>query len=109
MSYSSNLIPSSGENRFDITSEEDLQHGIPKQQVHIALGPNLDPQSSRHPCFRLGSPEALLELQRRIYDHYARGGASAPRAADKPGESSGEYQFLEPLFFTNLLGNSLDV
>lgn len=68
--------------RFDITPKG--------QQVHIALGPK-EAESPRHPCFRLESPEALAKLQQKIWEHYQRGDASAPRTADKPGgENSGE-------------------
>ncbi|EXJ83406.1 hypothetical protein A1O1_07029 [Capronia coronata CBS 617.96] len=68
----------------------------PYQQLHIAFGPAVEflkeNQSSRHPCFRLASPEALLELRQRIWDHFLRGGEGAPREADEPGtENSGEY------------------
>lgn len=61
--------------------------GSSGQQIHIAFGSN-EPESSRHPCFRVESPEALLELRQRIWAHYERGGASAPKAADKPGEEN---------------------
>jgi len=64
------------------------------QQVHIAFGKPADfeaPESSRHPCFKLSDGEALLDMRRKIYDHFERGGDSAPRAADRPGEvASGE-------------------
>jgi hypothetical protein len=71
--------------RFDITPKG--------QQVHIALGPK-EAESPRHPCFRLESLEALTKLQQKIWEHYQRGDASAPRAADKPGvENSGETVF----------------
>jgi hypothetical protein len=61
------------------------------QQVHIAYGSNGE-KSPRHPCFKLESPEALLELRQKIYDHYMKGGEGAPKEADKPGEqSSGVY------------------
>ena len=74
-------------NRFDI--------GSSGQQVHIALGTN-EPDSSRHPCFRIESPEALLQLQRRIWEHYERQDAAAPKAADKPGgENSGKQPPLD--------------
>ena len=64
--------------------------GSSGQQVHVAFGEN-ELNSSRHPCFKVESGEALLKLQRRISDHYERGGKSAPRQADKPGgENSGE-------------------
>ena len=68
--------------RFDI--------GDSGQQVHIAFGPN-ELKSSRHPCFKIESPEALLQLRQRIWEHHQRGGDSAPQEADKPGaESSGK-------------------
>ena len=59
--------------------------GTSGQQVHIAFGP-AEKNSSRHPCFRIDSPEALLELRRRVWEHHQAGGASAPLEADKPGE-----------------------
>ena len=59
--------------------------GSSGQQVHIAPGTNEEPKSSRHPCFKLGSPEQLIELRARIWDHYERGGEAAPLEADKPG------------------------
>lgn len=76
--------------------------GTSGQQVHIAIGAPTDFQStsSRHPCFKLQSPEALLELRRKIWEHFQRGGDGAPKAADKPGEEdSGEFE----LILTNLL------
>jgi hypothetical protein len=67
--------------RFDITPNG--------QQIHIAFGPATE-ESSRHPCFRVESQEALLKLQKRVFEHFEAGGAGAPRAADKPGaENSG--------------------
>lgn len=61
--------------------------GTSSQQVHVSFGPSsdFDKASSRHPCFRLESPEALVALRQRIWDHFVRGGDAAPRAADKPG------------------------
>lgn len=64
------------------------------QQVHIALaaGTAEEAPSARHPCFRVGSAEELLELRERIWRHFEMGGEGAPREADKPGvESSGEF------------------
>jgi len=67
--------------RFDITPNG--------QQVHIAFGPDSE-ESSRHPCFRVESQEALLKLQKRVFEHFEAGGKGAPKAADKPGaENSG--------------------
>jgi hypothetical protein len=67
--------------RFDITPNG--------QQVHIAYGTPSDfvALSSRHPCFRVESAEALSKLQSRVWEHFERGGPSAPVTADKPGES----------------------
>ena len=64
--------------RFDI--------GASKQQLHVAFGKNADLEATRHFCLALDSPEALVALQKRIWDHYSRGGDAAPMAADKPGE-----------------------
>ncbi|KAH9826377.1 DUF1767, partial [Teratosphaeria destructans] len=60
------------------------------QQVHVAHGEN-DLKSSRHPCFRIESEDALLKLQKKIYEHYERGGHAAPMAADKPGEQNSDH------------------
>lgn len=64
--------------------------GTSGQQIHVSCGPvsDADRQSSRHPCFRLESPQALLRLQRRVWEHFERGGEGAPRAADRPGEEN---------------------
>lgn len=67
--------------RFDITPKG--------QQIHIAFHdpakPN-DHSASRHPCFRLESPEALLTCQQRVFEHFESKALGAPVAADKPGE-----------------------
>jgi catechol 2,3-dioxygenase-like lactoylglutathione lyase family enzyme len=60
--------------------------GSSGQQVHIAFGEN--DESSRHPCFRIESPEKLLELQKRIWAHYERKDKASPKAADQPGEEN---------------------
>lgn len=69
------------------------------QQVHVAFGREADfdgpvaRSSSRHPCFRLQSPDALLELQRRIWAHFKSGGEGAPSECDEPGgQNSGKFQ-----------------
>ena len=65
------------------------------QQIHVAFGRSADfegeaAKSSRHPCFKLASPEALLELQKRIWKHLNDGGDAAPKECDQPGgEDSG--------------------
>jgi len=85
------MLTSWGETRFNIG-------GSSGQQVHIAFGKN-DSSSSRHPCFRLGSLEDLQKLQTRVYDHYQRGGSSAPMAADKPGDqNSGMWNSVDTRF-----------
>lgn len=59
-----------------------------------------EPKSSRHPCFKLESPEALLQLRQRIWDHHQKGGAAAPKEADKPGEAdSGMLSSLTSITF----------
>ena len=70
--------------------------GTSGQQIHVAFGRDTDfeavaAKSSRHPCFKVGSPEALLQLQERMFKHFKDGGDSAPRECDEPGkENSGE-------------------
>lgn len=67
--------------RFDITPKG--------QQIHIAFSNTAnDMNASRHPCFKLESPEALMECQKRVYEHYERGDDSSPKAADQPGQQS---------------------
>jgi hypothetical protein len=74
----------SSRGRFDI--------GSSGQQVHIAFGES-GPKSSRHPCFKIESPEALLELRQRVWDHHKKGDEAAPQEADEPGKmDSGEFQ-----------------
>lgn len=77
------------------------------QQVHIAFGTN-EPNSSRHPCFRVGSLEALQQLQKRVWEHHVRGGSAAPLAVDKPGEKNSGLFSLFPLclFSTCLICSS---
>ena len=66
--------------------------GTSGQQVHVALGPAKEALSSRHPCFKLGGPEELLELRRRVWEHFERKVEGGPMEADRPGaESSGQY------------------
>jgi hypothetical protein len=87
--------------RFDITPKG--------QQVHIACGPR-EVESPRHPCFRLESPEALNKLQQRIWEHYQKGDASAPRTADRPGgENSSEKALFLHFRFLSWLDVSLDI
>jgi len=87
---------------FDITPKG--------QQIHIAFGPN-EPESSRHPCFRLETAEALLKLQQRIWDHHVRGDPAAPMAADKPGEENSGSKGIEyprRFFARDYAGNRLE-
>ena len=65
----------------------------------------------RHPCFRLESPEALDKLQRRIWDHFVRGGEGAPSECDQPGgENSGEkgVEYPTRFFARDFAGNRLE-
>ncbi|KEF63297.1 uncharacterized protein A1O9_01274 [Exophiala aquamarina CBS 119918] len=84
------------------------------QQVHIAFGKPSDftgPDSSRHPCFKLSDGEALLEMRRKVYEHFQRGGESAPKAADKPGDvDSGAkgVEYPQRFFARDYAGNRLE-
>lgn len=70
--------------------------GSSGQQVHIAPGTNEERKSSRHPCFKLGSPQELMELRARIWAHYESGGEAAPLEADRPGDvSSGMFDMFD--------------
>ncbi|KAH8671127.1 hypothetical protein BX600DRAFT_458378 [Xylariales sp. PMI_506] len=84
------------------------------QQVHISYQKHAQdttvPTSSRHPCFHIPSPEALLALQRRIGAHLERGGDDAPMAVDKVGETSGPTTAEYPtrFFARDYSGNRLE-
>lgn len=88
--------------------------GASGQQIHISLPKHahdtVRDDSSRHPCFRVGSPAALLELQRRVHEHWRRGGPDAPSQADPPGESSGEKapEYPQRFFARDYAGNRLE-
>ncbi|KAI1608536.1 hypothetical protein EDD37DRAFT_171438 [Exophiala viscosa] len=87
--------------------------GSSGQQVHVAPGPSSDfeKSSGRHPCFKLESVQALLEVRQRIWEHYERGGDAAPKAADKPGgKNSGEQgvEYPERFFARDFAGNRLE-
>lgn len=76
--------------RFNITPDG-------SQQIHIAFGTN-EPDSSRHPCLRLGSLDDLQTLRQRIWDHHVKGGPAAPMAVDKPGEAISGEIFTAPAY-----------
>jgi hypothetical protein len=88
--------------RFDITPGG--------QQIHVAFGQN-EPKSSRHPCFRIESPAALLELRKRIWEHFERADQASPSEADKPGEvDSGAkgVEYPQRFFARDYAGNRLE-
>ncbi|KAM3425386.1 hypothetical protein BST61_g7332 [Cercospora zeina] len=92
-------------NRFDI--------GSSGQQVHIALDKthSNSNKSSRHPCFKIESPDALLRLRQRIWEHHVKGGESAPQEADRPGEINSGSQGAEypsRFFARDYAGNRLE-
>lgn len=66
------------------------------QQIHVSTNspvPN-EPKASRHPCFKLESKEKLVELRKKIWEHFEKKDEASPREADKPGEeNSGECDF----------------
>ncbi|KAI0151314.1 hypothetical protein BJ166DRAFT_628321 [Pestalotiopsis sp. NC0098] len=86
----------------------------PQQQIHISIQKHdrdtTEPRSSRHPCFHLGSRDALVKLQRRILEHKAAGGGDAPLECDEVGESSGETTADYPtrFFARDYSGNRLE-
>ncbi|KAH7027863.1 uncharacterized protein B0I36DRAFT_246928 [Microdochium trichocladiopsis] len=99
---------------FDIISASSSSTAPPLQQVHIAFGKPQDfdhLESTRHPCFRVGSPEDLLQLQQRVYAHFESGALGAPRAADKPGEDNSGAKGVEyptRFFARDYAGNRLE-
>ncbi|KAI0505893.1 hypothetical protein F5B22DRAFT_626246 [Xylaria bambusicola] len=87
--------------------------GTSGQQVHVAFGEPVDFsfESRRHPCFRVADGDQLLELRRKIYGHWQRGGTGAPRACDAPGsENSGAkgVEYPERFFARDYAGNRLE-
>lgn len=93
---------------FDLVRRFDITPG--GQQIHIAFGPPNEPKASRHLCFKLESPEALLKLRQKVWDHHERGGDSAPIEADKPGqEDSGKLLLQQSLirYLGGVLARSL--
>jgi len=90
---------------FDITPKG--------QQIHIALGrpTDFEHESGRHPCFRLETAEDLLQLQKRIWEHYETGDVAAPKMVDKPGEDDSGSQgveFPKRFFARDFAGNRLE-
>ncbi|KAK8056438.1 hypothetical protein PG993_001665 [Apiospora rasikravindrae] len=84
------------------------------QQVHISTAKHAEDTtsatSSRHPCFAVGSLEALHALQNRIVAHHRRGGPDAPMAADPVGTSSGSKgaEYPTRFFARDFAGNRLE-
>ncbi|KAK4161889.1 hypothetical protein QBC43DRAFT_216777 [Cladorrhinum sp. PSN259] len=99
--------------------------GSSGQQVHVAFGrEKIDfteeaRGASRHPCFRVGGLEELIELQGKVWEHYQRGGGEeevvvvlgAPSACDEPGAVNSGAQGLEyptRFFARDYAGNRLE-
>lgn len=87
--------------------------GTSGQQVHIAFGKPEDFEltSSRHPCFQVASPENLVALRQKIWEHFEKGGEGAPTAADRPGEeASGAkgVEYPQRFFARDFAGNRLE-
>jgi len=85
------------------------------QQVHISHPKDakfpIDPISSRHPCFKVGSLEKLNELRERIYQAKLDGGPSAPMDADPPGMVDSGAQgpeYPKRFFARDYAGNRLE-
>ncbi|KAH8881404.1 hypothetical protein GQ53DRAFT_754411 [Thozetella sp. PMI_491] len=90
--------------------------GSSGQQIHVAFGRSIDfeaaaAKSSRHPCFKIPSAEALKELQERVFKHLQDGGEGAPRECDQPGgENSGAkgVEYPTRFFARDYAGNRLE-
>ncbi|BEI80883.1 hypothetical protein CcaverHIS002_0200430 [Cutaneotrichosporon cavernicola] len=88
--------------------------GAGPQQIHISFERNPLPsvhKSSRHPCFALPTGQALLDLQRRIYEHHAAGGEAAALECDKPGTAnsgSKGVEYPDRFFARDYAGNRLE-
>ncbi|RAL68612.1 hypothetical protein DID88_007326 [Monilinia fructigena] len=84
------------------------------QQIHISdSASSSEPKSSRHPCFKVASPEALVKLQRKIWSFFEseEAGEARPREADKPGEANSGAKGVEyPIrfFARDFSGNRLE-
>ncbi|XPS73531.1 hypothetical protein M3J09_005676 [Ascochyta lentis] len=83
------------------------------QQVHVAFGKAEDfaAPSSRHPCFRVASADELVQLRRRVWEHFERGGEAAPKEADRPGEKNSGAEGVEyptRFFVRDFAGNRLE-
>ncbi|QSZ37025.1 hypothetical protein DSL72_009117 [Monilinia vaccinii-corymbosi] len=84
------------------------------QQIHISDSASpTEPKSSRHPCFRVASPEALVELQRKVWSFFEseETGEARPREADRPGETASGSKGVEyPIrfFARDFAGNRLE-
>ncbi|RSH80580.1 uncharacterized protein EHS24_009162 [Apiotrichum porosum] len=84
--------------------------GTTGQQVHISFGP-VDTAGRNHPCFSLKTPEALLALQKRIFEHKATGVLGAATDCDAPGaENSGAkgVEYPSRFFARDYAGNRLE-
>ncbi|OCF59199.1 hypothetical protein L486_03701 [Kwoniella mangroviensis CBS 10435] len=84
------------------------------QQIHVAfenISPDSKVISSRHPCFQISSPEALLSLQKRIYEHKQSGAESSALECDQPGEENSGAKGVEyptRFFVRDYAGNRLE-
>ncbi|KUJ10173.1 uncharacterized protein LY89DRAFT_740564 [Mollisia scopiformis] len=90
---------------FDITPGE--------QQIHVSTNCSTknDPKASRHPCFKLESPEKLAELREKIWAHFEKKDEASPSEADKPGaENSGAkgVEYPTRFFARDYAGNRLE-
>lgn len=120
LGFASSPVPAAQKSvlRWFNIGTSDSSAGQGYQQVHVSCQHPLSEEalkhqreSPRHPCFKVASPEALLALQRRIYEHFARGGEGAPMDADRPGEQNSGSQGVEypsRFFARDYAGNRLE-
>ncbi|KAG9228836.1 putative glyoxalase family protein [Amylocarpus encephaloides] len=80
------------------------------QQIHIAASSALvEPRSHRHPCFKIGSLEEMLALQKKVYEHQVAGGNAAVLEADKPGGENSGVEYPSRFFARDYAGNRLEI
>ncbi|KAK4704227.1 hypothetical protein P7C70_g1978, partial [Phenoliferia sp. Uapishka_3] len=86
------------------------------QQIHLAYdyptSSTLSQPSRRHPCFKVGSPELLRQLQEKVWAHHQKGVASSPKTCDQPGEeNSGAKgkEYAQRFFCADWSGNRIEI
>lgn len=83
-----------------VSADPRFRLGDGPQQIHVSIERNPLPtlhRSSRHPCFALPDGASLDALQRKIYEHHAKGGEAAAIECDAPGAANSGDKVSEEL------------